>query len=111
MGWRIFAMPDKPDVPDLIPARMNRTTGLVTAMRNAMASDQAPAPLEDSPKCPRCSLAGICLPDEINLLCQANGQSEGSEPVEPRRLLAARDEIQGLPVETDLSVANQRRPH
>jgi CRISPR-associated protein Cas1 len=25
---------------------------------------EIPAPLEDSPKCPGCSLAGICLPDE-----------------------------------------------
>ncbi len=29
---------------------------------------QIPPPLDDSPKCPRCSLVGICLPDEINLL-------------------------------------------
>lgn len=28
----------------------------------------APPPLVDSPKCPRCSLVGICLPDEINAL-------------------------------------------
>lgn len=27
-----------------------------------------PPPLEDSPKCPRCSLVGICLPDETNWL-------------------------------------------
>ena len=27
-----------------------------------------PPPLEDSPKCPSCSLVGVCLPDEINLL-------------------------------------------
>ena len=27
-----------------------------------------PPPLEDSPKCPRCSLVGVCLPDETNLL-------------------------------------------
>jgi len=27
-----------------------------------------PPPLVDSPKCPRCSLAPICLPDEVNLL-------------------------------------------
>ncbi|MEJ7894598.1 MAG: CRISPR-associated endonuclease Cas1 [Solirubrobacteraceae bacterium] len=27
-----------------------------------------PPPLVDSPKCPRCSLAGLCLPDEVNLL-------------------------------------------
>ena len=25
-----------------------------------------PPPLRDSPKCPRCSLVGICLPDEVN---------------------------------------------
>ncbi len=29
---------------------------------------QIPPPLEDSPKCPRCSLVGVCLPDETNLL-------------------------------------------
>ena len=29
---------------------------------------QIPPPLEDSPKCPRCSLVGICLPDEVNWL-------------------------------------------
>lgn len=27
-----------------------------------------PLPLVDSPKCPRCSLVGICLPDEVNWL-------------------------------------------
>jgi CRISPR-associated endonuclease Cas1/CRISPR-associated protein Cas4 len=27
-----------------------------------------PPPLENSPKCPRCSLAGICLPDELHYL-------------------------------------------
>jgi len=29
---------------------------------------QMPPPLENSPKCPRCSLAGICLPDEVHYL-------------------------------------------
>jgi len=34
-----------------------------------MARDAAlPEPLEDSPKCPRCSLVGICLPDEVRFL-------------------------------------------
>ncbi len=27
-----------------------------------------PPPLQDSPKCPKCSLVGICLPDEVNHL-------------------------------------------
>lgn len=30
-----------------------------------------PAPLEDSPKCPGCSLVPICLPDEVNSLLAA----------------------------------------
>ena len=46
-----------------------RTTTLeaITGLRSAAASGHRPPPLEDSPKCPRCSLAGICLPDETNL--------------------------------------------
>ncbi len=32
------------------------------------ASDSPPPPLVDSPKCPRCSLVGLCLLDEINTL-------------------------------------------
>ena len=39
----------------------------INGLRGAEASRQRPPPLEDSPKCPRCSLAGICLPDETNL--------------------------------------------
>ncbi len=32
-----------------------------------------PPPLEDSPKCPGCSLVGICLPDETNALAGVDG--------------------------------------
>jgi CRISPR-associated protein Cas1 len=32
------------------------------------AGGQSPPPLENSPKCPRCSLAPICLPDELHYL-------------------------------------------
>lgn len=32
------------------------------------SSVEAPPPLVDSPKCPRCSLVGICLPDETQAL-------------------------------------------
>lgn len=48
---------------------------LRTATRQAAAGlrliatgAQIPPPLENSPKCPRCSLAGICLPDELHYL-------------------------------------------
>ena len=37
-------------------------------LRETVDRGQIPPPLEDSPKCPRCSLVGICLPDETNLL-------------------------------------------
>ena len=37
-------------------------------LRHVVDGGRIPPPLENSPKCPRCSLVGICLPDEINLL-------------------------------------------
>ena len=46
-------------------------------LRNVVDAGQIPPPLDDSPKCPRCSLVGICLPDETNLL------KSNSEPVRP----------------------------
>ncbi|MEM9765369.1 MAG: CRISPR-associated endonuclease Cas1 [Pseudomonadota bacterium] len=35
-------------------------------LRLAAAARRRPPPLSNSPKCPRCALAGICLPDETN---------------------------------------------
>ena len=40
----------------------------VSELRLSAAAHRMPPPLTDSPKCPRCALAGICLPDEVNLL-------------------------------------------
>jgi len=47
---------------------VTRTLHLLAELRQVASSDEAPAPLLDSPKCPRCSLVGICLPDETNAL-------------------------------------------
>ena len=44
-----------------------KTISAISALRDAAASGHRPPPLENSPKCIRCSLAGICLPDETNL--------------------------------------------
>ena len=66
-------------------------------MRAAMGLPTIPPPLEDSPKCPRCSLSGICLPDEVNLLRLA--EHEEAEKPEPRRLVAARDDALPLYVQ------------
>lgn len=42
----------------------------VARFRGTTVSGKCPPPLEDSPKCPRCSLVSICLPDETNYLRQ-----------------------------------------
>lgn len=41
-----------------------RTLALVDEARRVAEQGHIPAPLVDSPKCPRCSLVGVCLPDE-----------------------------------------------
>ena len=60
-------------------ALVAHTLRLVEELRAAAASPSAPPPLVDSPKCPRCSVVGICLPDETNL---HSGRSASA----PRRL-------------------------
>jgi len=70
-----------------------------------------PAPLVDSPKCPGCSLVGICLPDETNTLRAIEGTGagvqlglfgEGEEPARKpparlvRQLVTPRDELRPL---------------
>ena len=40
---------------------------LVAGTRETIAGDTAPAPLEDDPRCTRCSHAAVCLPDERSL--------------------------------------------
>ncbi len=47
------------------------------------ASGAIPPPLADSPKCPGCSLVGICLPDETNAVLAARGESVAQLPLFP----------------------------
>ena len=70
-------------------ALVARTLELLAGIRDMAASGQIPRPLVDSPKCPRCSLVGICLPDEVNFI-SANGQTVRADDV--RRLTPARDD-------------------
>ncbi|HLH89407.1 MAG TPA: CRISPR-associated endonuclease Cas1 [Xanthobacteraceae bacterium] len=42
-----------------------RTRAAISGLRLAAAAGRLPPPLVDSPKCTKCSLAGICLPDEV----------------------------------------------
>jgi len=57
----------------LIPfdeALVKRTKELISQVRLMAEKGEMPSPLVDSPKCYRCSLVGICLPDEVNSLKQ-----------------------------------------
>jgi len=81
--------------------------------RAVAAAGLIPAPLSDSPKCPRCSLVSICLPDETRAAlawrepeADTGGQlglfeSAASAPAdavedEIRRLVPARDDLRPL---------------
>src|SRR5690606_27503173 len=68
------------------------TRNAIDGLRLVAIGGQIPPPLEDSPKCPRCSLVGICLPDEVYALRR--------EDVSPRPLAVARDEALPLYVQT-----------
>jgi CRISPR-associated protein Cas1 len=87
--------------------------------REASASSVIPPPLEDSPKCPRCSLVGICLPDETRAVHaidarhaaapDAATETEAQIRAQPadvlreqevRRLLPARDDLRPLYLNT-----------
>ena len=48
------------------------TKEAIAGLRTLAQSGTIPPPLKDSPKCPRCSLVGICLPDEINHLSRSS---------------------------------------
>lgn len=67
---------------DIDATLVERTLAVVAAARDA-ASGAIPPPLADSGKCPRCSLVGICLPDET----RAALAWDDSEPEMPQRLL------------------------
>ncbi len=53
---------------------VGETLAAIDGFREVARSGEIPAPLEDSPKCPRCSLVGICLPDEVRFLGHAGGE-------------------------------------
>jgi len=70
-----------------------RTHSAVNGLRFMAAGGKIPPPLEDSPKCPRCSLVSICLPDEVNFLKKADAS--------PRPMGVGRDEALPLYVQAN----------
>lgn len=67
------------EVTDALVARAHEAVREARAVQDAEA---LPPPLVDSPKCRRCSLVGICLPDEHNALL---GRTERVRPMVPPR--------------------------
>lgn len=83
------------DVP-FTPELEARTLELVEQARQASRRRDLPPPLDDSPKCTGCSLAGICLPDET--LALRHVPPDDAAP-EIRRLYPPRDEALPLYVQ------------
>jgi CRISPR-associated protein Cas1 len=95
------------------------TLDMLRQARDTAASKRIPPPLVDSPKCPKCSLVGICLPDETTALrlhqpatrdvqqtlfevddgLQADS-AEATDDQDVRRLLPARDDLRPLYLNT-----------
>jgi CRISPR-associated protein Cas1 len=67
---------------EITPELEARTLGVVREAREVATRLAPPPPLQASPKCARCSVVGICLPDETNML--ASRQDGGA-----RRLIAS----------------------
>ncbi len=98
---------------------VRRTLAAIEQARAIMAAGTIPPPLVDSPKCPGCSLVGICLPDETQTCTEPAAERlvqrmlfdvgpardatlTDQEPAERpvRRLLATRDELRPLYLNT-----------
>src|SRR5579872_7205856 len=95
------------------------TLDMLRQARETAAARRIPPPLVDSPKCPRCSLVGICLPDETAALRLHHPQprlvqktlfeadeppdaqlAEAGQEADVRRLVPARDDLRPLYLNT-----------
>jgi len=68
-GGVLYFVESRERVPVSFDAELrDLTLSTIHGLRGVALGGRIPSPLEDSPKCPRCSLVGICLPDEVNYL-------------------------------------------
>jgi CRISPR-associated protein Cas1 len=65
---------------------MRETESIVGQAWALARAGEMPPPLADSPKCPGCSLVGICLPDETNTLRGVASRERGGGTGEPSAL-------------------------
>ncbi len=102
----VYYVASRSKVP--IPVTDDRVN-TVLALRDALWADAErpvpPPPLVDSPKCPRCSMVGICLPDEVvELQASTSSTPPSLRKDQIRRLLVARPEQVPLYVTTQGAV-------
>ncbi|MCY4589124.1 MAG: CRISPR-associated endonuclease Cas1 [Alphaproteobacteria bacterium] len=64
----------------------------VSRLRLTVAGSRMPPPLKDSPKCPRCALVSVCLPDEMRLL--------GGSDLAPRPIAVPTEDAMPLVVQS-----------
>ncbi len=83
-----------------------RTLSLLTEAREVENQTHPPDPLEDSPKCIGCSLAGICLPDETIALSAIR---EGAVVPDVRRLYPVRDHALPLYIQEQGAYVGKKR--
>jgi CRISPR-associated protein Cas1 len=95
------------------PLMLETEQTIVKAWELARAG-HLPPPLVDSPKCPGCSLVGICLPDETNslrvgvqpavfqfeLFTEGNGVPKKPPGREVRQMVTPRDDLRPLYINT-----------
>lgn len=79
---------------EISPGLIARTHEAIARAKQLAAQAELPPPLADSPKCNGCSLVGICLPDEVNLLekAPANDAPVGNDPRVPPNIEQEADE-------------------
>lgn len=70
---------------------VSMTMQMIGEMREMASKNTMPPPLIDSPKCPKCSLVGICMPDETNLLGDTSQQRNITKD-QVRRMYPIRDD-------------------
>ncbi len=88
----------------LTPDVENEVLEAIVAARTTAAGGAIPPPLVDSPKCPRCSLVSICLPDEVNALTLVEPEEGGRV----RRLVPATDTALPLYVQEQGSMLGKK---
>lgn len=90
----LYFAKNKRRVPIVVDDALIATTlDAATRARSLAESGELPPPLIDSPKCNGCSLVGICLPDEVNLLQRDKLQRQAdAQKTKVRPLHAQRDD-------------------